>query len=399
MNISVEYILNNKNRFLKLVNDSPTPTYIFDRVQTQSAIADFTHAFSRHVPRLKVYYAIKSNPFGGILDEVIAAGHGLDVSSGRELQLAMAHKRDSVLFTGPGKTDEELTLALDYADRVIINIDSFGELRRLNRLTNLRNVKVSAGVRIAATVHGAWKKFGIPLDRLSDFWAEAQQYPGINLMGIQTHMSWNTDAAPFDAVFSELGAYITNKMSPESTREIKFIDFGGGYVPDGLEGNFESASFDLDVVRSPAYTMERSLPVEQFAQKIGKSIKKHLSFLDCDYIAEPGRIISTYSMHIALKIIDVKSERDIVLDGGNNMIGWEKYEQTYAPVVNISNPATLERPYVLYGSLCTPHDVWGYYCYASKMQEGDILIIPNQGAYTYTLAQNFIKSEASVAYS
>jgi diaminopimelate decarboxylase len=48
------------------------------------------------------------------------------------------------------------------------------------------------------------------------------------------------------------------------------------------------------------------------------------------------------------------------------------------------------------GSLCTPHDVWGYSYFGEDIKTGDILLIPSQGAYTYSLHQNFIKPMATV---
>ena len=75
------------------------------------------------------------------------------------------------------------------------------------------------------------------------------------------------------------------------------------------------------------------------------------------------------------------------------MIGWEKFQWVdYTPVFNLSNfSAKKEFPFLLYGSLCTVDDIWGYYVYASKLEEKDVLIIPYQGAYTYSTAQEFIR--------
>ena len=75
------------------------------------------------------------------------------------------------------------------------------------------------------------------------------------------------------------------------------------------------------------------------------------------------------------------------------MIGWEKYQFfNYVPIFNLTNfSITKEIPFILYGSLCTPDDIWGYYFYGDKIEKNDIFLLPFQGAYTYTLAQNFIK--------
>jgi diaminopimelate decarboxylase len=114
--------------------------------------------------------------------------------------------------------------------------------------------------------------------------------------------------------------------------------------------------------------------------------------VDCRYLCEPGQIIANDSLHIVLRVRDVKDTRFGIADGGTNIIGvWEKYEDYYAPVLNLTHPSTREVPFTLYGNLCTPHDVWGYYCYAAKVKNGDVMLIPFQGAYTHTFANAFIK--------
>jgi diaminopimelate decarboxylase len=81
----------------------------------------------------------------------------------------------------------------------------------------------------------------------------------------------------------------------------------------------------------------------------------------------------------------------VIVDGGIHMVGWERYLQIYHPVVNLTHPAETELAVRLGGSLCDCEDVLGRYCYAERMEEGDLLLIPYQGAYSYTTAQNFIR--------
>ena len=76
---------------------------------------------------------------------------------------------------------------------------------------------------------------------------------------------------------------------------------------------------------------------------------------------------------------------------GTNAIGWERFETDYFPVINLSRPETIEHECYILGSLCTPHDVWGYSYWGKDIQPGDVLMIPTQGAYTYSLRQEFIK--------
>jgi diaminopimelate decarboxylase len=101
-------------------------------------------------------------------------------------------------------------------------------------------------------------------------------------------------------------------------------------------------------------------------------------------------------MHILLTVVDKKAKDLIITDGGTNIIGWERFEHDYAPIINLSRPALTEHECLILGSLCTPHDVWGYGYFGDGIEIGDALLIPGQGAYTYSLRQKFIKPQAKV---
>jgi diaminopimelate decarboxylase len=97
-------------------------------------------------------------------------------------------------------------------------------------------------------------------------------------------------------------------------------------------------------------------------------------------------------MHIVLSVVDIKDETNVILGGGVNMVGWQRFEYEYFPLINISSPSKKEIKCNMWGHLCTTWDIWGYFCYSGKFKKGDIIVVPNQGALTYSLAQNFIYS-------
>ncbi|MBF0529707.1 MAG: decarboxylase, partial [Deltaproteobacteria bacterium] len=106
---------------------------------------------------------------------------------------------------------------------------------------------------------------------------------------------------------------------------------------------------------------------------------------------EPGRWICNDAMHILLMVLDVKGDDLAITDGGGNMVGWERFESEYFPLINLSRPGMTENPILVLGSLCTPHDLWGHSFFGQDIRIGDVLLIPMQGAYTYSLRQQFIK--------
>jgi diaminopimelate decarboxylase len=135
-----------------------------------------------------------------------------------------------------------------------------------------------------------------------------------------------------------------------------------------------------------------AVPIEYFARQIAKALRKHVfPHISTTVYLEPGRWICNDAMHIMLRVVDKKHDDLIITDGGTNAVGWERFETDYFPVINLTHPGKSENPCLILGSLCTPHDVWGYAYFGTKIEEGDLLLIPTQGAYTYSLRQNFIK--------
>ncbi len=392
-----------RKAILALAKKHPTPFYAFDNKAASKAIQEFKTIFTKVIPNLEIYYAVKSNPCSYLLDIVVKNGLGLDVSSGRELKLALEAKAKKMVFSGPGKTESELKLALANTDKLIIHLDSFGELKRLGELLTNSKKTIRAGVRVYTKYHDAWTKFGISLTELPEFFKLAKKYPKLDLRGIQCHMSWNQGLEPYEKMLAEIAKAIKN-LSPEQRQQIKFIDFGGGYEAHRYEGQFPWATAQGEVLKTAAdyfgkdinfktrYYLNQAPKLSVYAQGIAQAIKKYLEpLVACQYFCEPGRIISYQAMHLILGVVDVKKPGMVILDGGNNMLGYELFEEYYYPTINLSQPDKKEIACRLFGSLCTPYDLFGYYCYAKSIKEGDVIMIPNQGAYTFTLAQSFIK--------
>jgi diaminopimelate decarboxylase len=399
----VRQALKLKPRVLSFCAKNLTPFYLFDSKSLISSIKEFQSAFGKAIPNCQAFYAVKSNYYQGILKIVTQQGMGLDVSSGRELELALASGARKIIFSGPGKSEAELKLAIKNRNKVILQIDSFRELEKIAGLLK-KGEKIRAGIRIYTPLHGTWSKFGIALEDLSKFWQMAKKYPQIELQGIQCHMSLNLTVEPYQEIVKLLGIYFQNNFSKADLAQIKFIDLGGGFYPGSLDGYYPWAEPQGEILKITADTFEKKLDftdkyfifktptLSEYAMAISQAIKVHLKTLvNCQYFFEPGRVISAQSMHLVMRVADVKQQDKIILDAGNNMVGWEYYTTYYFPVVNLTNPSLKEMKVAMYGNLCMPEDFWGHYCYAEKMKENDIIIIPNQGAYAFAWAQNFIK--------
>lgn len=367
------------------------PLRIFDRQQLKLRAKSFSSSFENKLPDCGFYFAMKSNNYPEVSRTVISQEFGLDVSSGKELSLALSLGCEKIEFSGPGKTEEELDLAVKNNSKITILIDSFSELEKLKVITKKYNTTVHCGVRILPP--DGWEKFGILLGDLKKFF-KVTAGSNIILEGIQFHTSWNMNSTQqlkaLSAVSQELKTWQTDELS-----KIKFIDIGGGYWPEEGEWLQSSDSLHSDFSKR---IWNNSIPINQFASELSAEITKDIfPFVKCQIRFEPGRWIVNDCMHILVSVIDKKSESCVITDGATNCIGWDRFQSDYFPVINLSHPAETEKKCRIYGSLCDPHDIWGFSYYGSEIQIGDVLLIPNQGAYTYSLQQDFIKPLPDIA--
>ena len=348
---------------------------------------------------MRVYYALKSNSHPVVVQTLVKAGLGLDVSSGCELELALRCETTGIVFSGPGKTQNELSLAVRNADRITVLVDSFGELERLECVAAGVGASVRAGVRLTTDEQVLWRKFGIPLSALSRFFAEAEKCSHVFLRGVQFHTSWNLDAGNQVSFIRRLGDAFRG-MGASRLSKIEFIDIGGGFWPPQGEWLQAAPAPEGTARRAAPSPFQRplrhykrsSVSIDEFATEISKALLTHLfPFVRCSIYAEPGRWLCNDALHIILTVIDRKAKDLVITDAGTNAIGWERFETDYFPVINLSRPGATEHACYVLGSLCTPHDVWGYGYFGQDIREGDVLLIPTQGAYTYSLRQEFIK--------
>ena len=400
ISVFVASYIDRKDAFLQAAEQHGSPLYVIDVDALRQRASQFQEAFQGTFAQPPgIYYAVKSNHHPLIVRTFLDAGLGLDVSSGAELQLAVEQEAADIVFSGPGKTSTELALAVYHANRVVVLIDSFSELRRLEACAAQAHTDIRAGVRLTSDPNGLWRKFGIAPSELGNFLSEAEQCPHVHLCGLQFHASWNMDPTRQTAFIREL-AKVLEELPPRFRRQLEFVDIGGGYWPARGEWLHEAATpaGTLRGILAPgsaSWDTPRRVPgtpIETFAHELGREVREYLTpHLDARICLEPGRWLCNDGMHLLMTVIDCKAPDLVITDAGTNAVGWERFEHDYFPVINLTRPALTEHPCNVLGCLCTPHDVWGYGYWGDGIQDGDILMIPTQGAYTYSLRQNFIK--------
>lgn len=396
----VSSFLDKRDYYLDLLKKHNPPCYIFEPKILKKRADDFRQAFNSLLPDTYFYYAMKCNNHPDLSKEMMKSGYGLDVSSGLELDQALSLGCDDIVFSGPGKTDKELMQAVSSSSRVKILVDSFGELERLKIIAESMRTVIRIGVRLTTNPKMLWRKFGILPERLEEFYLQTLKCELVHFEGLQFHTSWNLNPSVQCEFIRKIGE-VLGTVSEQCRQSIKFIDIGGGYWPEQGEwmhyettniGMVEKALDILDEKTRKTHYRSPSNHISFFGQEISKAIKESiLPRVNCRICFEPGRCICNDAVQIFLTVVDIKEPDIAIVDAGTNAIGWDRFEYDYCPIINMTRPSLEEKSFNILGALCTPHDVWGYNYFGKDINEGDILMVPMQGAYTWSLRQNFIK--------
>jgi diaminopimelate decarboxylase len=235
----VNDILSKKALYLESSSTLGTPQYFYDETSLEDAVYRFNSTFKNYHDRFQLFYAMKSNHLPDISKKVVKLGSGLDVSSGMELESALLTGCEKIIFSGPGKRDEELELAIKNSDRITIMLDSPGEYRRISDLIKRLNIKtkneISSGIRIRNPFQGNWNKFGIPLLELGHFLKMIVDDGLIEVKGIQFHTSWNLGPESQVKLINNIGDHLKYRIPNNYLKNFRFLDIGGGYWPDSGE--------------------------------------------------------------------------------------------------------------------------------------------------------------------
>jgi diaminopimelate decarboxylase len=253
---------------LNLIADNAgTPTWVYSAAALRARYRALTLALSNASLDARTHYAVKANDHLAILALLGREGAGADVVSEGELRRALAAgiPASRIVFSGVGKSERELRLALT-EDIGQINVESAEELRMLSavavsmgrtgRIAPRINPDVDAGTHDKISTGRAGDKFGIPWADAASFVAEATRLPGIEPVGLATHIgSQIMDLAPYRAAFARMAELV--RALRDQGHTIRSVDCGGGLGipyrnqpgpgPDALAGAIKAAFHNLDV--------------------------------------------------------------------------------------------------------------------------------------------------------
>lgn len=357
-----------------------TPTYVYSTATLLRHYGLFEQALSP-LPHL-VCFAVKSLGNIAILKLLGQAGAGMDVVSLGEYRRAQAAgiPGDRIVFSGVGKTREEMAHALTHGIRQF-NVESEPELHALSEvatqlgktapITIRVNPDVDAKTHAKIATGKSENKFGIPIARARDVYALAASLPGLQITGIDVHIgSQLTDLAPFEAAYRKV-ADLTQTLRADG-HTITRLDLGGGLGIPYTRSN-----------EAPP------LPIDY-----GAMIKRTVGHLGCEIEIEPGRLIAGNAGILLSRVIYVKNGegRDfLILDAAmNDLVRPAMYDAHHDIVPVMEPPATANvHPYDVVGPVCETGDTFARSRPLPPVKEGDLIAFRSAGAYGAVMASEY----------
>jgi diaminopimelate decarboxylase len=367
----------------KLAKEYGTPLYVYSAATIHERYDAFDKAF-REVPHL-ICYSVKANSNLSILRLLAKKGCGFDVVSGGELERVLTADRKAakkVVFSGVGKTREELTAALK-AGILLFNVESESELWALaecaGRLRKLAPMALRVNPDVAAETHpyistGLRKhKFGVPIGEARALYAQASGAGYLKVRGVSVHIgSQITDVAPFGEALARV-AELVRALRGDGHR-IDFIDAGGGL---GITYDKSNAGHFSDHVAGYA-----------------RSLAGPLQGLDVRLLLEPGRsIIGPAGVLIASVVYRKKNDgkRFLVVDAAMNDLIRPALYSAYHEILPVTQrgDATATEVTDIVGPICETGDFFARDRELPAVDEEDLLAILDVGAYGMVLASNY----------
>ena len=329
-----------------------------------------------------VCYAMKAASNQAILQTLAKLGAGMDVVSGGEYARARAAgvPGERIVFSGVGKTRGEMRLALTGGIRQF-NVESEPEMVVLSAVATDLGVKAPITIRVNPDVDAkthakiatgkSENKFGIPISRAREVYAQAATLPGVDVIGIDVHIgSQLTQLEPFELAYQKV-AELTETLRADG-HNIRRLDLGGGLgIP---------------------YTRSNEAP--PLPTDYGAMVKRVLGHLNCEIEIEPGRLIAGNAGILVSQVIYVKEGEDrkfLILDAAmNDLIRPAMYDAHHDIEPVIEPQAGAERAkYDVVGPVCESGDTFAKGREMAQMTAGDLIAFRSAGAYGAVMSSEY----------
>lgn len=356
-----------------------TPCYVYSTATLVRHANVIANAFEGQ--NFLIAFSVKANSNVAVLSTLARQGCGADVVSGGELRRALAAgiSADKIVFSGVGKTADEMAFALG-AGIHQFNVESAAELIRLSEVATkygqtapiaIRvNPDVAAGGHPNISTGKQGDKFGVPWADAEEVYKLAAGLPSIKVVGVDVHIgSQIGDLAPMRLAF-EKTVGLARKLR-EQGHEISRIDVGGGL------------GIPYKVGDAPA-------PPSQYAEMIADVTAD----MDVQVILEPGRVIAGNAGVMLTEVLYLKPAPDrtfAIIDAGMNDLMRPALYKAHHDLMAVSEEVNRHplKHYDFVGPICESTDKFAEAREMPELNQGDRLAFMSAGAYGAVLSSGY----------
>lgn len=362
----------------KIAEAVGTPFYCY----CASTLEHHYKVFSREFSDVdaQICFAVKSNDNLAVLATFARLGAWADVVSGGEIRKVMKAgiKAGNIVFSGVGKTAEEMALALDVGI-FQFNVESEPELLLLNDVAVSKGKKAKIAIRVnpdvdpkthakISTGHKE-SKFGVAMTNALPVYKLADSLAGIDVQGVSVHIgSQLTTLEPFAQAFARVRDFV-NELRAEDIN-ITTLDLGGGLgIPYGKE----------------------QPPLPEFYAEIAKRETKDLGV---KLLFEPGRVLVGNAGIMVSKVLYVKKGENrifVIVDAAMNDLIRPTLYEAYHEIVPVKPPAgdAATEMVDVVGPVCETGDIFAEQRLMKVPQPGDLIAFRSAGAYGAVMAGTY----------
>jgi diaminopimelate decarboxylase len=355
-----------------------TPVYVYSTATMCRHVAALRQALEPLADPL-IAYAVKANPNSAVIATLAKAGLGADVVSGGEYRRAVAAgvASDKIVFSGVGKTEEEMRLAL-IAGLYQLNLESLAEAELLSAVASAMgrttpvgfrvNPDVAAGGHAKITTGAAENKFGIAIHEALVAYRLAASLPGLSVQGVAVHIgSQLTSLDPLERAFTRVGELIGELRA--DGHDISVADLGGGLgVPYDLE-----------------------LPAPPSPAEYGAMVRRITDGWNARLVFEPGRLIVGNAGVLLSRVIRVKpgaTDPFVIVDAAmNDLMRPALYDAWHR--IEAVRPNGRRRTANVVGPVCETGDTFAMGRHMDEVAAGELLVFRTAGAYAAAMASTY----------
>ncbi len=368
-------LISEKISFQSIANKFGTPAYCYSYSKLEENINKFKKIFKSFSPL--ICFSVKSNTNTNIIREIKKFGLGADVVSKGELMMALKAgvSPSKIVFSGVGKTSEEINFAID-KKILLINAESKSEIEAINKIAKQKKKIVQVGIRLNPNTDAktlkqistgkSENKFGVNSKVFYELVNYCKKSKNINLQCLSVHIgSQILDHRPYEKMLK-----VISNIIKKTNHKFKFVDLGGGM---GISYN----------------NKVKKLNYKKYNSAIENFLKKH----DTKIIFEPGRSIIGNTGTLLTKIIYIKNtgiKKFIILDAAmNDLIRPALYGAIHKILPTLKSNNMSKNIYEFVGPICESTDKFITLKKFQKLNEKDLVVICDVGAYGMSLSSNY----------